>query len=77
MGLHARPAALFVKIANKFNSHVTVKCGETEVDGKSMLGMLMLGAEQGITIVIKVEGLDAQIAIDELENFLLKEENYD
>jgi phosphotransferase system HPr (HPr) family protein len=77
MGLHARPAALFVKTANKFNSQVTVKCGENEVDGKSMLGMLMLGARQGISIIIKAKGPDAQTALDELEKLLLKEEDYD
>ncbi len=77
MGLHARPAALFVKIANKFNSNITVKCGENEFDGKSMLGVLMLGAGQGVTVIIKTEGPDAQTAIDEQEQFLLREEVYD
>ena len=77
MGLHARPAALFVKIANKFNSSVIVKCGENEVDGKSMLGMLMLGAGHGIPIIIKTDGPDAQIALNELEKLLLREEEYE
>jgi len=73
-GLHARPAALFVQIANKFQSVITVKKGKDIVNGKSIMGILMLGAEKGSSIQIEAEGEDAQQAILELEEMLLKEE---
>jgi phosphocarrier protein HPr len=73
-GLHARPAALFVQIANKFNSVITVKKGKETVNGKSIMGILMLAAEKGSIIEIKADGDDAQQAIEELEALLLKEE---
>jgi phosphocarrier protein len=73
-GLHARPAALFVQIANKFDSRVTVKRDEEEVNGKSIMGILMLGAEKGSTIVIEVEGGDAHSAMVELERIIADEE---
>jgi phosphotransferase system HPr (HPr) family protein len=73
-GLHARPAALFVQVANKFDARITVKRGEEEVNGKSVMGILMLGAERGSQIVIEAEGDDAHKAILELENIVTKEE---
>jgi phosphocarrier protein len=73
-GLHARPAALFVQIANKFQSVITVKKGKDIVNGKSIMGILMLGAERGSNIQIEAEGEDAQQAILELEEMLSKEE---
>jgi len=73
-GLHARPAALFVQIANKFQSVITVKKGKEIVNGKSIMGILMLGAEKDSSIQIEAEGEDAQQAILELEEMLLKEE---
>jgi phosphocarrier protein len=73
-GLHARPAALFVQIANKFQSVIRVKKGKDIVNGKSIMGILMLGAERGSSIQIEAEGEDAQQAILELEEILLREE---
>ncbi|MFH1413354.1 MAG: HPr family phosphocarrier protein [Candidatus Omnitrophota bacterium] len=73
-GLHARPAALFVQIANKYDSHITVKRDKQKVNGKSIMGILMLGAEQGCSIIIEADGDDARSAILELENIVLKEE---
>jgi phosphocarrier protein len=55
-GLHARPAALFVQIANKFDSRITVSRGEEEVNGKSIMGILMLGAEKGAILLLKRMG---------------------
>jgi phosphocarrier protein HPr len=73
-GLHARPAAMFVQIANKFKSSVTVcKAGE-EVNGKSIMGMLMLGADRGSEVVMTVDGEDAEPMFAELEAYLAKEE---
>jgi len=73
-GLHARPAAIFVQIANKFDSRITVKKDTEEVNGKSIMGILMLGAEQGSEIIIVAEGHDAQAALVELEKIILSEE---
>ena len=74
-GLHARPAALFVQIANKFDSHIRVKSDTEEVNGKSIMGILMLGAEKGSTIIIEAEGSDAEQAIEELEPLIVAEES--
>ena len=73
-GLHARPAALFVQVANKFDARITVKHGKEEVNGKSVMGILMLGAGKGSQIVIEAEGDDAHKAILELENIVTNEE---
>jgi len=73
-GLHARPAALFVQAANKFDSKVTVRRGKEEVNGKSIMGILILGAETGTRITLEIEGSDAELAIAELEEVLSSEE---
>jgi phosphocarrier protein HPr len=73
-GLHARPAALFVQVANKFDSRITLKREEEEVNGKSIMGILMLGAEQGTEVLLEVEGDDASDALAELERVLNNEE---
>jgi len=72
-GLHARPAALFVQIANKYESVISVKKGAQEVNGKSIMGILMLAAETGSQIYIKAEGNDAKKAVEELEKLILGE----
>jgi len=69
-GLHARPAALFVQIANKFNSAVTLEKEGECVDGKSIIGILSLGINEGTKVNLLVEGEDAKIAFEELKNFL-------
>ena len=74
-GLHARPAALFVQIANKFDARITVKRDDEEVNGKSIMGILMLGAEKGSAIIIEAEGDDAHLAIIELEKIVTSEED--
>lgn len=73
-GLHARPAALFVQIANKFDSRITVRREDEEVNGKSIMGILMLGAEKGSEIIIEVDGEDAESALAELEKIINCEE---
>ena len=62
-GLHARPAAEFVKKAHTFDANVWVRKEELEVNGKSIMGMMMLAAEQGSEIVIRAAGSDAQEAV--------------
>ncbi|MFA5062873.1 MAG: HPr family phosphocarrier protein [Candidatus Omnitrophota bacterium] len=72
-GLHARPAALFVQVANKFESRITVKRDKEEVNGKSIMGILMLGAEKDSVIIIEAEGDDAQKALEELGKIITNE----
>jgi phosphocarrier protein HPr len=70
LGIHARPAALFVKTANRFGCEITVqKDGET-VNGKSIMGMMMLAAGPGSKLTVHAEGQDATKALNELEELL-------
>jgi len=73
-GLHARPAAMFVQIAAKFDSKITVKKGNEAVNGKSIMGILMLGAQCQNKVTLIVEGSDAEAAMKDLEDFLSKNE---
>jgi phosphocarrier protein len=73
-GLHARPAALFVQIANKFDANITIKSDKEKVNGKSIMGILMLGAESGSLITIEADGADANEAVLALERVLNTEE---
>ena len=66
-GLHARPAALFVQEANKFKSKITVRKGEKEVNAKSILGVLTLGASRGTRVTVNAEGEDEQEALEALK----------
>ncbi len=74
-GLHARPATVFVQLANKFNSTVKVEKDGEAVDGKSIIAILSLGVHRDMDIKLVVEGDDAQEAIVDLKKFL--EENDD
>jgi phosphocarrier protein HPr len=65
-GLHARPAAEFVKLATRFRSEVWVSKDEVEVSGKSIMGVMMLAAEHGSEILIRVAGEDADEALSAL-----------
>lgn len=73
-GLHARPAALFVQLASKFDSTITIIKGDTSVNGKSIMGILMLAAGQGCEITIKADGNDAKEAVLELKELVGKDE---
>jgi phosphocarrier protein len=72
-GLHARPATVFVQTAKKFKSRVSVIKDKKEVDGKSIMGILTLGAGQGSEITLKIEGEDAENAFLALELILVKD----
>jgi phosphocarrier protein len=63
-GLHARPAAEVVKTAAKFKSEITMVRDDLEVNGKSIMGVMMLAAEFGATLTIRAHGPDAQQAVD-------------
>jgi phosphocarrier protein HPr len=66
LGLHARPAAEIVKNASRFKSHITLVRDDLEVNGKSIMGVMMLAAEFGATVVVRAEGEDADAALDAL-----------
>ncbi len=74
VGLHARPAALFVQTAKRFTSEIEVRHGERRASAKSILGVLTLGANQGATLTIRAEGSDAGEALAALE--ALVEDNF-
>jgi len=70
LGLHARAAALFVQTVNKFSSQVTVTNDGQTTDGRSIMGMLTLGATQGSKIQVEVTGEDADKALRAIEKLL-------
>jgi phosphocarrier protein len=65
-GLHARPAAEVVKVASRFASEITIVRDDLEVNGKSIMGVMMLAAEFGATITLRAEGADAEAALEAL-----------
>ena len=69
-GLHARPAAQFVKTAKRFASEIVVVKGEREANAKSSLKIMTLGAKKGDRIVIRAEGGDAEEALDALTELI-------
>ncbi|QQL44180.1 HPr family phosphocarrier protein [Sulfuriroseicoccus oceanibius] len=76
-GLHARPAAQLVKLANTFESEIWVEKDSEQVNGKSIMGLMMLAAGHGSTITVSVDGgdeEDALAAVEELINSGFKEE---
>ncbi len=73
-GLHARPAALLVQIANKHGVDVTLQKGDTVVDGKSIMGILMLEAGKGSVVRVTVEGESAESAMEEIQQLLENED---
>src|SRR5471030_1476641 len=67
LGVHARPSALFVKTANRFTCNVFVEKDGEKVNGKSIMGLMMLAAGPGSKLIIHASGVDAQLAIAEIE----------
>ncbi len=67
LGIHARPAAMFVKTANRFDCEIFVEKDGEKVNGKSIMGLMMLAAGPGSKITVSVEGKDGHDALDELE----------
>jgi len=66
LGMHARPAAEFVKLASRFKSTVQVRKDDLTVNGKSIMGVMMLAAECGSSLIISVDGEDAEQAMEAL-----------
>ena len=77
LGLHARPAALFVKVASRFRAEVWVKKESEEVNGKSIMGLMMLAAGQGSKLLICCQGSDAAKALEEIEELIASKFNED
>jgi len=71
MGMHARPAAQFVKRASKYQCDVWVEKDDEPVNGKSIMGLMMLAAGRGETIKIIAEGNDAEAAVADLEDLVV------
>ena len=69
-GLHARPAAELVKLANRFRSDVWIRKEDTEVSGKSIMGVMMLAAECGSMVEIRASGEDSREAVDALAQLI-------
>lgn len=69
-GLHARPAALFVKTSSRFNAEVWVEKDGEKVNGKSIMGLMMLAAGKGSILRVTAEGDDAAVVLKELETLI-------
>lgn len=70
LGLHARAAAKFVQTANGFSAAIRVRRDDLEVDGKSIMGVLMLAAAKGSTITVTATGTDAEAALEALGSLI-------
>ncbi|MCD6115410.1 HPr family phosphocarrier protein [bacterium] len=69
-GLHARPAAQFVQIASQYDADIKIKKDNIEVNGKSIMGILMLAVEKGSEVELSVNGKNEEDAIEALSEFL-------
>jgi len=69
-GVHARPAAEIVKLAARFKCDITIVRDELEVNGKSIMGVMMLAAEFGSTVTLRAVGPDCDAAIDQLATLI-------
>ena len=72
LGIHARPAAQFVKTANRFQSEIRVEKDGEEVDGKSIMGLMMLAAGHGSVIAVSADGADADAALAAIADLITR-----
>ena len=70
LGMHARPSAMFVRVSSRFRCEIWVSKGDDEINGKSIMGLMMLAAGQGSKLRIRAEGPDAAEAIQEIEKLI-------
>ena len=74
LGIHARPATVFVQAAAKFQADIFLSKGDvSRVNGKSIMGVMMLAAEQGAEVLVEAEGTDAAQAVDALAELLVND----
>ena len=71
LGIHARPASMFVQLASKFESEIIVKTEANEIDGKSLMGLLMLAAGKGSELLLTFDGADAGQARDAFHDLII------
>lgn len=69
-GLEARPVALLVQEASKYDSTIYIQSGEKKVNAKSIMGMMSLGLDEGDELVVSADGADEEVAVDNIEKFL-------
>ena len=77
LGLHARPAAMFVRVASRHRCEIWVAKGDEEINGKSIMGLMMLAAGQGSKLRVRAEGPDAAQALLEIEELIQSRFNED
>src|SRR3981081_3564656 len=77
LGIHGRPAALFVRIASRYRAEIWVEKEGERINGKSIMGLMMLAAGQGSKLTICCEGADADKVLEELEELIQKKFNED
>ncbi len=77
LGMHARPAAMFVKTASRFKSEIWVEKDGDQINGKSIMGLMMLAAGPGSKLTVTAEGPDATEAIEEINQIVLAKFNED
>ena len=70
LGMHARPSARFVKVSNRYRADIWVEKDGEQVNGKSIMGLMMLAAGQGSKLHVTAEGPDAEKALDDLEHLV-------
>ncbi|MDO4562691.1 MAG: HPr family phosphocarrier protein [Clostridia bacterium] len=70
VGLHARPVTFFIQKASEFSSSISVSCDDRTVNAKSLLGVLSLGVNRGMTITLKAEGADEKEAVAALADLI-------
>jgi phosphocarrier protein len=70
LGMHARPSAMFVKVCNRFKCEIWVEKDGEQVNGKSIMGLMMLAAGQGSKLRVSCEGSDAAAAMTEIEELI-------
>ena len=74
VGLHARPAAEFVKLAQEFSGSVTIEHKDNQVDGKSMIGILKLAIKQGESFSLTLDGENEEQFMENFENIIYKDD---
>ncbi len=72
LGMHARPAAMIVRAAARFEADIFVEKDGEEVNGKSIMGLMMLAAGPGSTLIVTAQGTDAEKAVEEIERIVLR-----
>lgn len=70
LGLHARPATKLARLANEFEAKITISQEGREVDASSVMGLMLLASQQGKTIEVRAEGIDADAALDAIEELI-------